>query len=88
MTIRKTYDLPAPVYTRGTEVIAWFAGNSIKNNGDTGNAAVVTYNRSRATISFQSYDNNILIADYNEARRVALAMLAAVEEAEANQNND
>ena len=88
MAIRKTYDLPAPVYTRGTEVVAWFAGNPIKNNGDTGNAAVVTYNRSRATISFQSYDNNILIADYNEARRVALALLAAVEETKADQKND
>ncbi|CAM2805853.1 hypothetical protein COJE103337_03975 [Corynebacterium jeikeium] len=82
MTISKTYELPAPTTSRRT-YSAWFTGHSIEIEGDIDNDGAVAHNRSRGTIYVDTHEGEELALDYNEARRVALALLAAVEEAEA-----
>lgn len=88
MTISRTYDLPAPTTqsSRGT-YSTWFTGHSIEIDGDIDNDGGVTHNRSRGTISIETHEGEELALDYNEARRVALALLAAAEEAETKKEN-
>lgn len=83
MTTRKTYELPAPTTqtSRGT-FATWRTGHSIEIEGDIDNDGVVFLNRSRGNICIETHDNDVLALDYDEARRVALALLAAVEEVE------
>lgn len=80
MTIRKTYDLPSPTSSRRT-YSAWFTFHSIEIDGDMDNDGGVLHNRSRKTIDIDTHEGEVLSLDYDEARRVALALLAAVEEA-------
>lgn len=89
MTTRKTYELPAPTTqtSRGT-YSTWFTGHSIEIDGDIDNDGAVTHNRSRGTISIETHEGEELALDYNEARRVALALLAAVEEVETMKGAD
>ena len=87
MTTRKTYDLPAPVRTRDT-ISTWHTGHSIEIDGNFNNNGVIVHNCNRKLIFMDTYDGEELAFDYDEAQRVALALLAAVEEAEANQNNN
>lgn len=86
MTTRKTYELPAPTTrtSRGT-FASWRTGHSIEIDGDIDNDGDVLLNRSRGNIIIETHDNDVLALDYDEARRVALALLAAVEEAEMKQ---
>lgn len=88
MTTRKTYDLPAPTNrTRCGTYSAWHTGHSIAIDGDIDNDGAVTHNRSRKTIDIETHEEEVLELDYDEARRVALALLAAVEEAETIKEN-
>lgn len=80
MTTRKTYDLPAPTTSRDT-YSAWFTFHSIEINGDMDNDGGVLHNRSRKTIDIDTHEEEVLSLGYDEAKRVALALLAAVEEA-------
>lgn len=81
MTARKTYELPNPTYTND-RWSTWFTGHSIEIEGDIDNDGAVMHNRSRGTISVETNEGEELTLDYDEARAVALALLAAVEEAE------
>lgn len=81
MTTLKTYDLPAPTSSRDT-YSAWFTFHSIEIDGDMDNDGGVLHNRSRKTINIDTHEGEELALDYDEARRVGLALLAAVEEAE------
>ncbi|WP_408925899.1 hypothetical protein ACKFRT_04465 [Corynebacterium sp. YSMAA1_1_F7] len=81
MTTRKTYDLPAPTTSRRT-YSTWFTGHSIEIEGDIDNDGAVLHNRSRGTIYIDMHEGEDLALGYDEARRVGLALLAAVEEAE------
>lgn len=89
MPIRRTYELPAPTTqtSRGT-FASWRTGHSIEIDGDIDNDGDVFLNRSRGNISIETHDNDVLALDYNEARRVALALLAAVEEANTQQEDN
>lgn len=83
MTTRKTYDLPAPTTrTRCGTFSAWNTSHSIGIDGDPDNDGVVTHDRSRGTIDIETHEEEALELGYDEAKRVALALLAAVEEAE------
>lgn len=82
MTVRKTYELPEPTTARDT-FSTWFTGHSIEIDGDIDNDGAVTHNRSRKTINIDTHEGEYLALGYDEARRVALALLAAVEEGEA-----
>lgn len=82
MTTRKTYELPAPTTSTSCGTYsAWRTGHSIEIDGDIDNDGAVTHNRSRGIIDVETHENEVLTLDYNEARRVALALLAAAEEA-------
>ncbi|MGJ4084333.1 hypothetical protein [Corynebacterium macclintockiae] len=81
MTTRKTYDLPAPTSSRDT-YSAWFTFHSIEIDGDMDNDGGVLHNRSRKTIDIDTHEGEVLSLGYDEAKRVALALLAAVEEVE------
>lgn len=81
MTIRRTYDLPAPTNrTSCGTYSAWDTGHSIEIDGEIDNDGAVTHNRDRGTIDIETHEEEALELDYDEARRVALALLAAVEE--------
>lgn len=81
MTTRRTYDLPAPT-SSGDTYSSWFTFHSIEIDGDMDNDGGVLHNRSRKTIDIDTHEEEVLSLGYNEARRVALAILAAVEQAE------
>ncbi|MGJ4148858.1 hypothetical protein ACN4DY_07515 [Corynebacterium macclintockiae] len=83
MTTRKTYELPAPTTrtSRGT-FATWRTGHAIEIDGELADDGHVSFNRSRGNIFIETHNNDVLALDYNEARRVALALLAAVEEVE------
>ena len=81
MTTRKTYELPAPTSSRDT-YSTWFTFHSIEIDGDMDNDGGVLHNRSRGTICIDTHEGKDLALNYDEARRVALALLAAVEEVE------
>lgn len=86
---RKTYDLPAPtVRTRCGTFSAWDTGHSIVIDGDIDNDGAVTHNRSRGIITVDGHEGEDLALTYAEARRVALALLAAVEEAVTMKENN
>lgn len=89
MTTRKTYELPAPTTqtSRGT-FATWRTGHSIEIDGDIDNDGDVLLNRSRGNIIIETHDNDVLALDYDEARRVGLALLAAVEEANTKQGDN
>ncbi|MGJ4169954.1 hypothetical protein [Corynebacterium macclintockiae] len=75
MTISRTYDLPAPTTeTSCGTYSAWHTGHSIEIDGDIDNDGAVTHNRSRGTINVDTHEGDHLALDYNEARRVALAL--------------
>lgn len=89
MTTRKTYELPAPTTeTRCGTYSAWGTGHSVEIDGDIDNDGAVTHNRDRGTIGIDTHEGERLDLDYDEARRVALALLAAVEEANTRQDNN
>ena len=75
MTSFETYILPDPTTSRDT-YSTWFTGHSIEIDG------AVLHNRSRGTISIETHEGEELALGYKEAQRVALALLAAVKEAE------
>ena len=88
MTTRKTYELPAP--TRKTSCgtySAWYTGHSIEIDGEIDNDGTITHNRSRGIITVDAHEGEGIDLDYDEARRVALALLAAAEEAETKKEN-
>lgn len=80
MTIRKTYELPAPSKTSDNFSI-WHTDHSVEIDGAIDNDGTVIHDRSRGTIHLEMHEGEDLALDHNEARRVALALLAAVEEA-------
>ncbi|MGJ4124223.1 hypothetical protein ACN4DT_03220 [Corynebacterium macclintockiae] len=89
MTTRKTYDLPAPTTeTRCGTFSAWDTGHSIEIDGEIDNDGAVTHNRSRGTIDIDTHEEEVLSLGYDEAKRVALALLAAVEEGEATKEDN
>lgn len=89
MTIRRTYELPAPTNrTRCGSYSAWRTGHSIEYDGAIDNDGAVTHDRSRKTIDIDTHEEEVLELDYDEARRVALALLAAVEEAETTREDN
>ena len=83
MTTRKTYELPEPTTQsrRGT-FAAWDTGHSVENDGHLNNDGDVLLNYSRGNIIIETHNNDVLALNYAEARRVGLALLAAVEQAE------
>lgn len=89
MTIRKTYELPEPTTQsrRGT-FAAWNTGHSIENDGHLNNDGDVLLNYSRGNIIIEAHNNDVLALNYAEARRVGLALLAAVEQANTRQEDN
>ena len=87
MTSFGTYILPEPTTVRDT-FSTWFTGHSIEIDGDIDNDGAVTHNRRQGTIDIDTHEEEVLSLDYNEARRVGLALLAAVEEAETMKGAD
>lgn len=79
---RKTYDLPAPTNTREENHI-WFTGHLIATDGDLAHDGTVTHYPRRLAITVDTHEGEVLVLDYADARRVALALLAAIEEVEA-----
>ena len=88
MTISRTYELPEPTTQsrRGT-FAAWNTGHHIENDGHLNNNGDVLLNYSRGNIIIETHNNDVLALNYNEARRVGLALLAAVEQANTRQEN-
>lgn len=86
MTVRKTYELPEPTNI-GDTYSSWHTDHSIEIDGDIDNDGGVIHNRSRGTIDIDTHEEEVLSLDYDEARRVALAPLAAVEEAKTLKEN-
>lgn len=85
MTIRKTYDLPAPTNTYNT-FSTWFTAHSVEIDGILRDGGVLL-DHSKGVIDVETHESEVLTLDYNEAERVALALLAAVEEAETMKEN-
>lgn len=81
MTARKTYDLPIPTNTREANHI-WLTGHLIATDGEPAHDGTVTHYPRRLTITVDTHEGEVLVLDYADARRVALALLAAVEEFE------
>lgn len=81
MTTCKTYDLPEPTNI-GDTYRSWHTDHSIEIDGDLANDGAVTLIHRRRIIDIDTHEEEVLALDYDEARRVALALLAAVEEAE------
>ena len=89
MTTRRTYELPAPTTrTRCGTFSAWDTGHSIGIDGDIDNDGAVTHNRHRRFITVDGHWGEDLYLTYDEAERVALALLAAVEEAETTKKDN
>ncbi|OFT36220.1 hypothetical protein HMPREF3166_01480 [Corynebacterium sp. HMSC08A12] len=74
-------ELPEPSKT-GNTYSTWFTGHAVAIEGVIDDSGVVTHLHSRGAIYVATHEGNVLSLDYDEARRVALALLAAVEEAE------
>lgn len=74
-------DLPESSKTCET-YSTWFIGHSIELDGNIDNDGIVTHYPWLGIIAVDAHEDKDLDLDYNEARRVALALLAAVEEAE------
>ncbi|MDK8889871.1 hypothetical protein QQA05_00380 [Corynebacterium macclintockiae] len=87
MPIRKTYELPAPTNTREANSV-WSTGHLILTDGDLVHDGTVAHYPRRATITVDTHKSVRLALDYADARRVALAILAAVEEAETKQEGN
>lgn len=87
MTTRKTYELPVPT-TNGVIFNTWSTGHSVEFDGAIDNDGTVIHDRSRGTIHIKTHEGEELALDYADARRVALAILAAVEEAETKQEGN
>ena len=86
MTTRKTYDLPAPT-TNNDKWSTWPTGYSIEIDGDPDNNGTVTHYRKPKIITVDTHEGEELTLNYDEAERVALTLLAAVEEANTQQEN-
>lgn len=86
MTIRKTYELPKPTNAYDT-FSTWYTGHPVEIDGDSANDGGVLHDRSEGVIDVETNENEVLTLDYDEARRVALALLAAAEEAETMKEN-
>lgn len=81
MTTRKTYELPESSKT-GDAYSSWFTGHSIEIEGDIDNDGTVFHHRRRGIITLDAHEGMGIDFTHDEARRVALALLAAVEEGE------
>ena len=92
MTTRKTYELPAPsraVKTYdGSTHNEWFVDNSIEPDDYSYSDGIVSRYPQTKTICIDMCESGQLKFGYDEAERVALAMLAAVEEAKTNQDSN
>lgn len=86
MTIRRTYELPAPSKTSDNFSI-WHTDHSVEIDGAIDNDGDVLLNYSRGNIIIETHNNDVLALNCAEARRVALAILAAVEQAKTLQEN-
>ena len=86
MTTRKTYELPTPTRSRDT-CSTWFTGHSIEIEGDIDNDGAVFHDRLRRIITLDAHEGMGVDLTHDEARRVALALLAAVEEGEATKED-
>ena len=94
MTTSRTYKLPTPVCTCGTEFSSWHTGHltATDNNPNlnlygASNYGVVALFATREEITIDEHDGETLTLNYDAARRVGLALLAAVEEANTLQEN-
>lgn len=83
MSTRKIYELPAPTTAHHTSS-DWYTDHSIEIDGEFYNDGCVRNNHDRNTVEVETYDSQVLALGYDEAERVALAILAAVEESKAN----
>ena len=86
MTTRRTYELPIPTNTHAG-VSVWFTGHPVDINGDFIHDGSVIHRIGRRLIDLQTHDGQYLDLNYADAQRVALALLAAVEEANTRQEN-
>ncbi|MGJ4099756.1 hypothetical protein [Corynebacterium macclintockiae] len=86
MTTRKTYELPAPTRSRDT-YSTWFTGHSIEIKGDIDNDGAIFHDHRRGIITIDAHEGMGVDLTHDEARRVALALLAAVEEGEATRED-
>ena len=87
MTISRTYELPVPTRSRET-YSTWFTGHSIEIEGDFDNDGAIFHDRRRGIITIDAHDGMGVDLTHDEARRVALALLAAVEEGEATKEDN
>lgn len=87
MTTCKTYDLPAPTRSRDT-YSTWFTGHSIEIEGDIDNDGAIFHDRLRRIITVDAHEGMGIDLTQEEARRLALALLAAVEEANTEPEDD
>lgn len=87
MTIRKTYDLPAPTTSLDT-YSTWFTNHPIEIDGESDNDGAVFHDHRQGIITLDAHEGVGIDLDYAEARRVALALLAAVEEGEATKEDN
>lgn len=86
MTTCKTYELPAPTRSRET-YSTWCTNHSIEIEGDIDNDGAVFHDRLRRIITVDAHEGMGVDLTHEEARRLALALLAAVEEAETEQES-
>lgn len=84
---RRTYDLPEPSKTRET-YSTWCTNHSIEIEGDIDNDGAVFHDHRQGIITLDAHEGVGIDLDYAEARRVALALLAAVEEAETTREDN
>lgn len=89
MTISRTYELPDPVVTgviTGHSYSLWTTRRSIEIDRDAENDRAVVHYHERETIYLDTGRQDIAL-DYDEAQRIALALLASVEQANTRQEN-
>ncbi|MGJ4123206.1 hypothetical protein [Corynebacterium macclintockiae] len=86
MTISRTYELPAPSKTSDNFSV-WRTNHSVEIDGCIDNDGSVLNDHGWGVITVDTHEGEELALDYDEARRVALALLAAAEEAETKKEN-
>lgn len=86
MTTRKIYNLPRPTNTYDT-FSTWFTGHPIKIDGDSAHDGGILHDHTDRVIDVEAHENEVPTLDYADAERVALAILAAVEEAKTLKEN-
>lgn len=86
MTISRTYNLPTPAAANNKRT-TWFTGHLVETDGELAHDGTVAHYPRRLTITVDTHRDKPLVLDYADAKRIALAILAAVEQANTQQEN-